>query len=90
MKVGILGASGYVGGELLRLLLNHPKVEVSLATSRRYAGEFVYRVHPNLRGWTKLKFSQFNLSKITDACDFLFVATPHGVSSSFMPQIIET
>ena len=90
MNVGILGASGYVGGELLRLLLRHPKVEVSFATSRRNAGEFVYRVHPNLRGQTKLKFVTFDPSKITDACDLLFVATPHGVSSTFMPQILET
>jgi len=90
MKVGILGASGYVGGELLRLLLRHPKVEVSVATSSRNAGNFVFRVHPNLRGWTKLKFVMPDLSKITDECDLLFVATPHGVSSTFMPQIIET
>jgi len=90
MKVGILGASGYVGGELLRLLLRHPKVEVSVATSSRNAGNFVFRVHPNLRGWTKLKFVMPDLSKIMDECDILFVATPHGVSSTFMPQIIET
>lgn len=90
MKAGILGASGYVGGELLRLLLKHPKVEVSFVTSRRNTGEFVYRVHPNLRGQTRLKFVALDPSKITDECDLLFVATPHGVSSTFMPQIIET
>jgi len=90
MKVGILGASGYVGGELLRLLLRHPEVEVSFATSRRYVGEFVHRVHPNLRGQMKLKFAMMDPSKITDACDLLFIATPHGVSSTFMPQILET
>jgi len=90
MNVGILGASGYVGGELLRLLLRHPKVEVAVATSSRKAGDFVYRVHPNLRGLTKLKFVTPDPSKITDECDLLFVATPHGVSSTFMPQLLET
>jgi len=90
MKIGILGASGYVGGELLRLLLRHPKVEVAVATSSRNAGDFVYRVHPNLRGLTKLKFVKPDPSKITDECDLLFVATPHGVSSTFMPQLLET
>ncbi len=90
MKVGIIGASGYVGGELLRLLLRHPRVEVSVATSSRRAGEFVYRVHPNLRGQTRLKFVTPEPSEITKKCDFLFVATPHGVSSTFMPQILET
>jgi len=90
MKVGILGASGYVGGELLRLLLRHPRVEVSVATSNRRAGEFVHRVHPNLRGQVRLKFVKPDPSKITNKCDLLFVATPHGVSSTFMPQILET
>jgi N-acetyl-gamma-glutamyl-phosphate/LysW-gamma-L-alpha-aminoadipyl-6-phosphate reductase len=57
VRVGILAASGYIGGELLRLLIQHPEVEVTLATSRKYAGEYVFRVHPNLRGMTELKFS---------------------------------
>jgi len=89
MKVAVFGASGYVGGELLRLLLRHPRVEVSAATSNRYAGEFIQRAHPNLRGQTGLKFVKSEPEKIAGECDLLFVATPHGVSSSFMPQIIE-
>jgi len=90
VKVGIIGASGYVGGELLRLLLKHPRVEVGVATSSRNAGEFIHRVHPNLRGWTKLKFVAPDPLKMTDDCDLIFVATPHGVSSTFIPQILET
>ena len=89
MRVAVFGASGYVGGELLRLLLGHPKVELSAATSNKYAGEFVQRVHPNLRGQTKLKFVRSDPEKIVDECDMLFVATPHGVSSAFMPQVLE-
>ena len=57
LKVSIVGGSGYVGGELLRLLLAHPHVAVSQVTSQRYAGKFVYGVHPNLRGTTQLKFT---------------------------------
>jgi N-acetyl-gamma-glutamyl-phosphate/LysW-gamma-L-alpha-aminoadipyl-6-phosphate reductase len=90
MKVGVFGASGYVGGELLRLLLRHPQVEVTAATSNTYSGEFIHRVHPNLRGQTNLKFVISEPSRIIDECDLLFVATPHGVSSTFMPQILET
>jgi N-acetyl-gamma-glutamyl-phosphate/LysW-gamma-L-alpha-aminoadipyl-6-phosphate reductase len=90
MKVGVFGASGYVGGELLRLLLQHPKVELTTATSNRYAKEYVQRIHPNLRGSTNLKFIPSDTSKVADKCDFLFLATPHGVSSSFMSQIFET
>jgi len=89
MKAGIFGASGYVGGELLRLLLRHPHVEVVAATSNTYAGEYIHRVHPNLRGQTNLKFERSDSSKIVGKCDLLFLATPHGVSSTFMPQILE-
>lgn len=90
MKVGIFGASGYVGGELLRLLLGHPRIEVTVATSNTYAGEYIHRVHPNLKGQTTLKFTKSNPSKVIDLCDILFVATPHGVSSTFVPEILES
>jgi N-acetyl-gamma-glutamyl-phosphate/LysW-gamma-L-alpha-aminoadipyl-6-phosphate reductase len=89
MRVGVIGATGYIGGELLRILLRHPKVEVSIATSREMAGEFVFRVHPNLRGVTNLKFNDLNLSKLTDNCDLVFTATPHGASMKIIPQILE-
>lgn len=90
MKVGVFGASGYVGGELLRLLLGHPKIEVTAATSNTYAGEYIHRVHPNLKGQTNLKFIKSDPSKVADLCDILFVATPHGVSSTFVPEILES
>lgn len=90
MRVGIFGASGYVGGELLRILLLHPKVEVTAATSNTYADEYVFRVHPNLRGQTTLKFIKSDPEKIISLCDILFVATPHGVSSKIMPSFIES
>ncbi|MBS7604851.1 MAG: N-acetyl-gamma-glutamyl-phosphate reductase [Candidatus Bathyarchaeia archaeon] len=90
MRVGVFGASGYVGGELLRLLLSHPKVEVTAATSNTYAGEYIYRVHPNLRGQTTLRFIKSDPEKVSSLCDILFVATPHGVSSKFIPSLLET
>ncbi len=89
MKVGIVGGSGYVGGELLRLLLRHPRVEVTTITSRKYAGEFVFGVHPNLRGATSLKFVKQNLSRVTDECDLVFTATPHGASVRLVPKLLE-
>ncbi len=90
MRVGIVGASGYVGGELLRLLLSHPNVEVTLATSRKLRGEYVHRVHPNLRGITDLKFTSPDPTKIADSCDLLFMATPHGTSSKVLPKFLAT
>ena len=89
VRVGILAASGYIGGELLRLLLQHPDVEVTAATSRRYAGEYVFRVHPNLRGTTELKFSQNDPSKVIDGSDLVFAALPHGESVKVVPQIAD-
>ncbi len=75
VKASIVGGSGYVGGELLRLLLGHPVVEVAQVTSETFAGSYVYGVHPNLRGRTKLKFSP--LAELSE-CDLLFLALPHG------------
>jgi N-acetyl-gamma-glutamylphosphate reductase len=71
MRVGIIGGSGYVGGELLRLLLLHPNVEVTTVTSRKDAGEFIFTVHPNLRGITPLKFVPLDLSLIARNCDLV-------------------
>src|SRR5687767_14482954 len=73
--VSIVGGSGYGGGELLRLLLSHPYVEMKQATSRSHLGEYVYQVHPNLRKRTQLKFSD---PATLEPVDILFLAQPHG------------
>jgi len=75
MRVSIIGGSGYAGGELLRLLLDHPYVTVAQVSSASNLGKFVYAVHPNLRGRSKLKFC---LPEQIEPCDLLFVALPHG------------
>jgi len=90
MRVGVIGGSGYVGGELLRLLLPHPEVELTTVTSRQNAGEYVFTVHPNLRGATQLKFTPPNISNATDNCDLVFAAMPHGKSVNLVPQLLET
>jgi N-acetyl-gamma-glutamyl-phosphate/LysW-gamma-L-alpha-aminoadipyl-6-phosphate reductase len=77
VRVSVVGASGYVGGELLRLLLGHPHVEVQQATSETNAGKFVHQIHPNLRKVIGLKFvSAEDLKPV----DFLFLALPHGMT----------
>jgi N-acetyl-gamma-glutamyl-phosphate/LysW-gamma-L-alpha-aminoadipyl-6-phosphate reductase len=81
--VSILGASGYAGGELLRLLLAHPYVDVAQATSERNAGSYVHFTHPNLRGRTKL---QFVSAAELEPCHILFTGLPH---SSAMDRIEE-
>ena len=89
VRVGILAASGYIGGELLRLLLQHPQAEVTAATTRKYAGEYVVRVHPNRRGVTELKFSPTDASKVIESSDVVFAALPHGESVKIVPQIAD-
>ncbi|MEM1539786.1 MAG: N-acetyl-gamma-glutamyl-phosphate reductase [Candidatus Bathyarchaeia archaeon] len=89
MKVGIIGGSGYVGRELLRLLLFHPKLEVTSVTSQKYAGEYVHTIHPNLRGITQLKFIHYNLSEIKNNCELVFTALPHGTAVKFVPELLE-
>jgi N-acetyl-gamma-glutamyl-phosphate/LysW-gamma-L-alpha-aminoadipyl-6-phosphate reductase len=83
MKVSIIGGSGYAGGELLRLLLDHPHVEVAQATSEHHLGEYVYQQHPNLRKRTQLKFSS---RSTLEPCDVLFLALPHGESMKHIDQ----
>ena len=93
MKVSVVGASGYVGGELLRLLLAHPETELHQATSQRYAERFLHTVHPNLRGVTKQKFSAI---ESLESCDLIFLCLPHGEAAgrieeftALSPKIID-
>lgn len=89
MRIGIIGGSGYVGSELLRLLLMHPQVEVTMVTSRQSAGEFIFNVHPNLRGLTQLKFVPQDMDELQKNCDLVFTATPHGGSVTLVPKLLE-
>lgn len=75
IRASIVGASGYAGGELLRLLLGHPEVEVAQITSQAHVGSYAYFVHPNLRGRTNLRFAPL---EALEPCDVLFLAMPHG------------
>jgi LysW-gamma-L-alpha-aminoadipyl-6-phosphate/LysW-L-glutamyl-5-phosphate reductase len=93
IKVSIVGASGYGGGELVRILLNHPHVEIHQVTSESNAGKFVHSVHPNLRKRTDLKFTTMNN---LDPVDVLFIGLPHGLAAgkiekfaSVAPRIID-
>jgi N-acetyl-gamma-glutamyl-phosphate/LysW-gamma-L-alpha-aminoadipyl-6-phosphate reductase len=87
IKVSIIGGSGYGGGELLRILLQHPEVQVQQATSDSHLGEYVYQLHPNLRKRTQMKFSAHDM---VEPCDVLFLAMPHGESQEKIEQYAKT
>lgn len=87
IKVGVVGGTGYTGVELLRLLAQHPEVELVAITSRGEAGRPVADLFPNLRGSVSIAFSdpaQANLEQ----CDLVFFATPNGVAMEQAPQLL--
>jgi len=84
LQVSIVGASGYAGGELLRILMAHPFVELKQATSESHPGRPIHSVHANLRGLLPMKYCKFD--ELED-CDVLFTAVPHHVSMKLMPDL---
>lgn len=84
IRAGIVGASGYLGGELLRLLIGHPRTTVTRAVSTRLAGQRVDVCHPNLRAVTDLTFC--SLDDLRD-CDVVFLATPKNVAMKMLPAL---
>ncbi len=81
ITAGIIGGTGYTGGELIRLLLNHPFAELKFATSRKDAGKKISEIHQDLLGETELCFSE-NLEN----CDVLFLCLPHKESKPWLEQ----
>ena len=86
MKIGVIGASGYAGGELLRLLAGHPEFEVCCVTAHSNAGELITSVHPQLNAYAGEKFSSFNASDF-DCCELIFLALPHGESAAVIASL---
>ncbi|BDR92335.1 N-acetyl-gamma-glutamyl-phosphate reductase [Vulcanisaeta souniana] len=87
----VVGASGVTGGELLRLLLNHQGIELVCATSREFKGEYLFRIHPNLRGRTNLTFIDSTVDNVLKKdVDVVFLALPHGQSIEWVPKLHET
>jgi N-acetyl-gamma-glutamyl-phosphate reductase len=89
IKVGIVGGTGYTGVELLRLLVNHPRVTLSVITSRAEAGRRVDNLFLNLRGHCELSFSEPDPEALA-ACDVVFYATPHNVAMQMVPELLQT
>ena len=86
MKTAIVGASGYAGTELLRLLLDHPNFEPTVITAHSNAGELISSVAPQLAKLGDRRFEAFDLAKV-NACDLVFLALPHGESAALIAQL---
>jgi N-acetyl-gamma-glutamyl-phosphate reductase len=87
MDIAIIGASGYTGGELIRLLLTHSSAEVTFATSRKLEGTPVDTVHPHLRGFTSLSFTNPDIDAMD--VDFAFLAVPHTAAMKYAGKLRE-
>jgi len=86
MKIAVVGASGYAGGELLRLLAGHPKFEISYIAAGSNAGELITNLHPQLTNFTGRKFESTNVEMI-NKCQLAFIALPHGESAKLISQV---
>lgn len=88
-SVAVAGASGYAGGELLRLLAGHPELEVRTVTGHQSAGMSVTAVHPHLHSYAKLSFVE-TTAKVLSGHDVVFLALPHGHSGSIANELTNT
>jgi N-acetyl-gamma-glutamyl-phosphate reductase len=85
VRVAVAGASGYIGIELIRVLLGHPKVRLTAVTSERLAGQRLDRVYPHLQGLTDLEFHDLDPEWLAGATDVAFLALPHMQSQQAVP-----
>lgn len=91
-KVAIVGASGYSGEELVRLLLSHPHVELAAVTSRQYAGQTLAQIFPRFAhhpAAKALRFSEPNAELLAKQADIVFLALPHGVAAEYATPLIQ-
>src|SRR3981189_3394169 len=89
VKAGIVGGTGYTGVELLRLLAQHPRVELKAITSRKEAGTPVAAMFPSLRRHVELAFSEPNMPALR-GCDVVFFAPPNGVAMNEARAVLES
>ncbi len=89
LKVGIVGASGYTGAELARILTNHPNVELTVATSRQYAGLPLSKVFPNLRERVNIVCENLSGEELCERADFFFTAVPHKTAMEIVPVLLK-
>lgn len=87
LKAGIIGASGYTGAELLRLLAGHEGIEVEVATANQFAGERISSLYPSLGGAYPGRFERFDPADAAGRCDVFFLGLPHGESMKVMGKI---
>ncbi|QFT89163.1 N-acetyl-gamma-glutamyl-phosphate reductase [Bacillus sp. THAF10] len=89
MKVGIIGANGYSGVELIRILSQHPQTEISFLASHSSSGKMVTEQYPHLQGIVEEKMDEMTMENLKEKADFFFFATPAGVAKEWIPVFLE-
>jgi N-acetyl-gamma-glutamyl-phosphate reductase len=89
VRVGIVGATGYAGAELVRILSGHPQVELSILTSRQFAGVKFDQVYPALAGCVNLTCEELDVENVCDRAEIVFLALPHQLPMTLVPQFLE-
>ncbi|MHB1483319.1 MAG: N-acetyl-gamma-glutamyl-phosphate reductase [Saccharofermentanales bacterium] len=88
IRIGIIGATGYVGMELVRILCNHPSFQLTRLVSQSYAGKKFSEVYPAFSGIVDIICSDLDTDDLAASCDFVITSLPHGVSSAVVPQLL--
>ncbi|MBT8329194.1 MAG: N-acetyl-gamma-glutamyl-phosphate reductase [Desulfofustis sp.] len=89
LRTAIVGASGYTGGELARLLCNHPAATLTVATSRQYDGQLLSKVYPHLRDRVDIICRNLGSAEIIDQADLIFCAVPHKTAMNVVPAFLD-
>lgn len=87
-RVAVVGATGYAGAELVRILCGHPEVELTILTSRQYAGIKFDSVYPAMAGIVNLVCEEFSIERLSDGADIVFMALPHKLPMELIPELI--
>jgi len=87
--VGVVGATGYAGADLVRILSGHPDVELAVITSRQFAGAKFSDVYPAMAGFVDLECEEFSFERVCDRAEIIFLALPHKLPMTFVPQFMK-
>jgi len=89
VDVGIIGASGYTGAELARILVNHPEANITVATSRQFAGQPLSQIFPSLRNRLDIICENVSGRQLSEKADFFFTAVPHKTAMNIVPELLD-
>jgi len=89
IKVGVVGATGYAGAELVRILSGHPGVDLAVLTSRQYAGIPFHQVYPSMTGIVENRCRKMEVDRLCEAVEVVILALPHKIPMKYAPEFIE-